>query len=551
MKIADGAIKEALLKGKYLGLEDLKKAEKNASLRRESLADYLLINNLITNDLLGQAIAEFFGFKYADLNTYIPDPEQIKKIPEALAKKYRLVLFSINKTSIVIATDNPEIDKKAVTAELAKIFEVKKIVFAYSLTADIEASLAGYRKKLETRFAEIIKQQKRVAPEIIEEIFKDALTFRASDIHFEPQDQEIIVRFRVDGVMQEAGRMPKVYYENILNRIKVKSQLRTDEHLAAQDGSLVFSSPENTVDMRVSIVPTVLGEKIVIRVLSHYVQGLGLMELGLSERHQAMIEKSANKPFGMILVTGPTGSGKTTTLYAVLAKINSTEINITTIEDPVEYRLPGVNQIQVNNQTNLSFAKGLRSIVRQDPDVILVGEIRDEETVEIAINAALTGHLLLSTFHANDAASSIPRLLDMEAEPFLLSSTLDLIIAQRLARKICDNCRVSESFKLSDIVKVLPSASKYFKGSGSINLYKGKGCPMCGGTGYLGRVAIFELIEITPAMQDLIMTNPAVSQITDLARRQGTTSLFEDGIEKVKSGLTTLSELMRVAEPPK
>lgn len=407
-----------------------------------------------------------------------------------------------------------------------------------------------YNKSLDTRFSKIIQSEHRVAPEILEEILEDAVNYHASDVHFEPQKDEIMVRFRIDGVLQVAGSIPKNFYENIVNRIKVESKLRIDEHFAAQDGSMRFEREGNIVDLRTSIVPTVNGEKIVLRVLATYLQGLNLANLGLTEEYQNLLQSVADKPFGMILVTGPTGSGKTTTLYALLKMLNSNEVNITTIEDPVEYKMLGVNQIQVNTATNLTFAKGLRSIVRQDPDIILVGEVRDRETAEIAVNAALTGHLLLSTFHANDAPTAIPRLLEMGIEPFLLASTLELVVGQRLLRKLCNFCRYSVSYNVEEVSKRFKGMKNYLKGK-KVNLYESKGCHACGFTGYHGRTAIFECVVNTPELKDLILKNPSTNQIWELTRKQGANSLFEDGIIKVLSGLTTMDELLRVAEPPK
>ena len=301
--------------------------------------------------------------------------------------------------------------------------------------------------------------------------------------------------------------------------------------------------------MRVSVIPVLDGEKITIRLLAEYVKGFTFSDLGVSGKDQEVFMSAAKKPFGMILVTGPTGSGKTTTLYALLKMLNNPAVNITTIEDPVEYKIPGVNSIQVNPQTNLTFAKGLRSIVRQDPDIILVGEIRDLETAEIAVNAALTGHLLFSTFHANDAATAIPRLLDMGVEPFLMASTLELVIAQRLVRKICDQCRVSFTPKAEELDKTFPDTKKFFPKS-LPTLYKGKGCKNCGNTGYKGRTAIFEFIEVRGEMRELILKRPSTQEIQELARKNGSLSLFDDGLEKVKNGITTIEELLRVAMPP-
>ncbi len=548
MNFDDKAIKQTLLKENYITEEDVRRADEFAKTHRTSFVEYLLQENLITKDLLGQAVAESHNVPYVDLNSAPAEPEQVQKIPEEIAKKYHAILCKEETNSITVTTDDPK--NAELPPALKKLFPGTKISIAYSLTEDITASFVHYQKPLETRFSKIIKDNGRVAPELLEEIFADALVFHASDIHFEPQQQEVLVRFRVDGVLHEAGRLPKEYYENILNRIKVQSRLRIDEHFSAQDGSLRYEQGETVVDLRASVVPTIEGEKVVLRVLAAYVQGLSLGHLGLSSAHQDILETAAQKPFGMILVTGPTGSGKTTTLYTLLKLVNNPGVNITTIEDPVEYKMLGVNQIQVNSQTNLTFAKGLRSIVRQDPDIILVGEIRDNETAEIALNAALTGHLLYSTFHANDAATALPRLLDMGIEPFLLASTLEVIVAQRLVRKICEHCkhsvaRSAKSFETPQLKATLP----YVKGA-SITLYEGKKCAACGYTGYKGRTAIFEFIPITPQMQNLILHSPSTQEIWKLARKEGSKSLFEDGIEKVKAGVTTLEELLRVAEPP-
>ena len=546
MNISDQKISGILLKGDYITEENLKKADDYAKLNHVSIIDYLISEQLINFDLLGQALAEFFKVPYADLNSNIPPTEQVLKISEDIARKYRLVLFAEDAKSVTIASDDPT--NNEISKELKKIFPKKSIKFAYSLSEDIDNIFVNYRQPLSTRFAQIVKMQTRVAPEILEEIFEDAVLYRASDIHFEPQAFEVIIRFRIDGVLQEAGRIKKGYYENILNRIKVQAHLRTDEHLAAQDGSIHFVKNERVIDFRVSIIPIIDGEKVVMRILSEYVKAFALSDLGLNILHQKLLKEASQKPFGMILVTGPTGSGKTTTLYAVLKILNHSDINITTIEDPIEYRIPGLNQIQVNLQTNLTFAKGLRSIVRQDPDVILVGEIRDQETAEIAVNAALTGHLLLSTFHANDAATAIPRLLDMGVEPFLLASTMEVLIAQRLVRKVCQSCRHSYSVSLNELSKTFPLIQGYF--SKNNTLYKGKGCNVCNQTGYKGRVAIFEFISITSKMKELILTHPSTQRIWELARSEGAQTLFEDGIVKVRQGETTIEELLRVAAPP-
>jgi type IV pilus assembly protein PilB len=548
MKVDIKNIRELLIAGSYISEEDAKKADELSKNGDVSFVDALLRDGVVNNDIVGQAIAESYKVPYSDLNSAAITPEQVRKIPEELAKKLRVVLFTDGEKEIVVTTDNPTTEGLA--KEIQAVFPDKKAMITYSLAEDIDAYFVHYEKPLDTRFSKIIAESTRVAPEILEEIFDDAIVYKASDIHFEPQATVVLIRFRVDGVLHEAGRLPKEYYENVLNRIKVKSALRIDEHYAAQDGSLHYEHKNIAVDMRTSIIPIVEGEKVVLRVLGSYVQGLTFNDLGLTPQNQALLHEAADKPFGMILVVGPTGSGKTTTLYSLLKLLNTPDTNITTIEDPVEYKVQGLNQIQVNQATGLTFVRGLRSVVRQDPDIILVGEIRDLETAEISVNAALTGHLLLSTFHANDAATAVPRLLDMGIEPFLLSSTMNIIIAQRLVRKICDHCKVSVIKKDEDFDTPQLKGVRKFLPEKNITLYEGKKCEACGFTGYKGRTSIYELIKITPTMQELLVKRPSAQEIWKLARAEGGRSVFEDGLLKVRSGLTSIEELVRIAPPP-
>ena len=530
----------------YVSEEDLEAAHKAATRHGSKLSDELMSLGVLTPDLLGQLFAERYKIPYADINTNAPHKEVVLKAPENIANKYRAVPFQETDSSVIVATDKPK--NKALASAFKKFFKGKKIIVAYSLSRDIDTVLLYYRKPLHQRLAKAVKKESHIARQVMGLIFEEALVQQASDIHLEPQKDIVEVRLRVDGVLKEVGEIPKEHYSNIINRIKVKSHMHIDEHFDAQDGAMSHDLESRVLDMRVSIVPTLEGEKVAIRLLAAYVRDFTLFDLGLSERNQQLFKEAAAKPFGMILITGPTGSGKTTSLYAVLKTIHKPEINITTIEDPVEYKIRGINQIQVNNQSELTFAKGLRSIVRQDPDVILVGEIRDTETAEIAVNAALTGHLLFSTFHANDAATSIPRLLDMSIEPFLLASTLELVVAQRLVRKICDHCKVSVSISAARLKKEYPQAATKLKGS-SVLLYEGKGCPTCGDSGYKGRTAIFEFLAITKEIKELILSNPSGDEIWKIARKDGATTLFEDGLEKVKHGVTTIDEVMRVAAP--
>ena len=548
MNLDQDTIKKILLEGNYVTGEDIKKAEVYAEDHRVSIVEYLLVEGLTSTDIIGQAIAESLGVEYSNLEAKQPSKEQVIFIPEEIAKKFRVVLFGQNKKELIFATDDPK--NKELKIELAKIFPDKNIKITFGLSDDIDAIFVNYQQSLKTEFSKILEKKGRIAPEILDQIFEDALLLKTSDIHCEPQEKKVVVRFRIDGVLHDAGELPKEYYENIVNRLKVQAKLRIDEHFSAQDGAIRYTSTNypHPIDLRVSIVPTLDGEKIAIRILSSYVRDLTLGDIGLSKELQNQILISSKKPFGMILVTGPTGSGKTTTLYSLIKIINTQKINITTIEDPVEYKIQGINQIQVNTQANLTFAKGLRAIARQDPNVVLVGEIRDLETADIAVNAALTGHLLLSTFHANNAATAIPRFIDMGVEPFLVGSTLELIIAQRLVRRICDSCKVSENFTKAKIDKLGVDVSKYFEGK-TFTFYKGKGCESCSHTGFRGRIGIFEFLTTTPELQDLIAKVPSTKEVSELVKKQGFKSMFEDGIEKVKDGHTTLEELIRVVVP--
>lgn len=547
MKLNSANTIALLLKGAYITEDDVKRA-KGSSAGRTDPIEYLISQGIITKHIVGQAIAESFGIPYAELDNYPPPKEQILEIPESMATAYRVVLYKRDDKIAILATDNPK-QAEVFLHDLTRRFPKIKSSLAFAFTEDIERLFINYRKALDTRFSQILAKEAHVAPEIIEEILADALAYRASDLHFEPQEKDVVIRFRIDGILHEAGRLPKEHYESVLNRIKVKSHMRIDEHMAAQDGVMRYGHNGDTIEMRISIVPTLDGETVAIRMLSEYVRSFTMADLGLSEANQHQLIEASQKPFGMILVTGPTGSGKTTTLYALVKILNRPEVNITTIEDPVEYKVAGVNQIQVNTQTNLTFAEGLRSVVRQDPNIILVGEIRDRETAEIAVNAALTGHLLLSSFHANDAATAMPRLLDMGVEPFLLSSTLELVIAQRLVRKVCESCRLSYTVKFGELKARYPEVAPLFKGENQATLYRGKGCSVCNGTGYRGRTAIFEFIHVTQEMQELLLGHPSTHQIWDLARKNGAKTLFEDGIEKAKNGVTTIEEVLRVAKP--
>jgi len=382
---------------------------------------------------------------------------------------------------------------------------------------------------------------------IIDELISYAYHIHASDIHIDPLEKSIRVRFRIDGVLEDSCLIPKSIHEEIISRVKILSGLRTDEHYSAQDGRFRNLISENTsVDIRVSIVPTYHGENIVFRLLSDNAEQFTLESLGFNQTDRQKIIHAIKNPTGMILVTGPTGSGKTTTLYTLIKMLNEIDVSIVTIEDPIEYAIEGVKQIQVNQRTGLTFANGLRSILRQDPNIIMVGEIRDIETASIAVNTALTGHLLLSTIHTNDAATTLPRLLDMKIEPFLVASTISIAIGQRLVRKICTECKQEkvlndeESLHLADSVSasILKSSAKF---------YKGIGCEACNQTGYRGRLVINEVLVADEEIRQAILRKASASEIKQIAMKNGMTTMLEDGLNKAMSGLTTIEEILRVA----
>ncbi len=581
MQLTNDDLGQILLQQSYVSPEELKDALKEAGERNADLRIILFERKLLTSELLENALSEYYQLPYYDVVAKPPAGETVSMLPEDFARSYSAVVVEKKDDGVMVATSDPKREglleaiqtnlhqpsmvttddgktsqpakkmfwKKSAPKAITPKFE-GKVTLVYAPKSGIESLFALYRKPLATRFQSIIEKQHKVAPEILEEIFNDAMDLKASDIHFEPQEKEVIVRFRVDGVMHEAGRLPKLFYEGIVNRIKIEANLRIDEHYMAQDGAIRYKSKAGTMDVRVSLVPILDGEKIVLRLLSEYVRNLTLADLGFSDAHRTILQNAAHKPFGMLITTGPTGAGKSTTLYGLIKMRNRPDVNISTIEDPVEYKIPGINHIQVNHQTGLDFSKGLRALVRQDPDIVLVGEIRDSETATIAVNAALTGHLLFSTLHANDSATAIPRLIEMGVEPFLLASTLEVIVAQRLARRICPQCRFSYTVPPQETRALFNGAERYSKDNEPWVLYRGKGCDACGNTGYRGRIGIYEVLEVNKDIEELIVQRKSSTDILLKARENGMLFLFDDGLEKAKSGMTTLEELLRIAAPP-
>lgn len=523
------------------------------------LGNILLEKDLISDENLGETISDIVSLPLVRLGEISIPQEILELIPESYAQKQKVIVFNKNSNGVYAATSDPT------NAQIKDFLEKKfglPVAFYFATERDINNGLFLYKKDLATTFAEIVKENVREAsnskntqidPPIIK-IVNAILTFayqnRASDVHIEPLKEKTIIRFRIDGILHDILSLPLELHPPIVTRVKVIASLRTDEHSVAQDGKLQFKLGEEDVDVRVSIVPITNGEKIVMRLLSERSRQFSLTDLGLSINDFKKVKKAYTKPYGMILATGPTGSGKTTSVYAILKLLNERNVNIMTIEDPVEYNVEGVNQIQVNPKTNLTFAAGLKSIVRQDPDIILVGEIRDNETADIAINSAMTGHIVLSTVHTNDAATTIPRLLDMSIEPFLMASTINVIIAQRLVRKIHSRCRVSTDVEIKQIAKYIDESllKKFFGKNKTVRLYKGKGCQLDHGIGYEGRVGIFEVMVVDEKVRKAILQRADAATIKKIAQKSGMTTMIEDGLEKVKEGITTIEEVLRVTK---
>lgn len=497
--------------------------------------------------------------------------EILTLVPENIAKKFLAVPFALENKSLSVAMTDPENEEafnairklsgKLVRPFLATEEDVKHIIDQYSGLQDQVAQLvdSSEEETLETvkekdnKVSEEDIAESSPAAKIISSLLKRAVRERASDIHIEPYEEDVLVRFRVDGVLRKVLNLPKEIQPAVISRVKILSNLKIDETRLPQDGRIQIVLDGNKIDFRISTLPTVNGEKVVARVLDHSKGVLSFEEIGIWGRSLRIIEDNIKKAHGMTLVTGPTGSGKSTTLYSVISKIKDDAVNIITMEDPVEYRMPGVNQSQVNSKIDFTFATGLRSILRQDPDVVMVGEIRDRETADIAVNAALTGHVVLSTLHTNDAVGAIPRLLDMKVEPFLITSSVNAIIAQRLCRQICDKCKTEIKIEpavlatIAQDIEALPEPEKT-EAKKSTVYYYGKGCDACGNSGYKGRIGIYEILDMTEPLKALTLKQATSAELLVQARKDGLISLKQDGILKAQRGETTIEEVWRVTK---
>ncbi len=434
-------------------------------------------------------------------------------------------------------------------AEIAATSRVPKKAAAQKESSDDGAAFAARAVALKTEVEAMLKLPETEISiiKLVDDMMIYAFLARASDVHLEPFEETLVARMRIDGILSDEFTFVKNLHSGIISRIKVLGGMRTDEHQAAQDGRFQMSIPElnKQFDVRVSIIPTYYGENGVLRLLAEQTSISSLDNLAFTDFDRARIRKAVKTPYGMILATGPTGSGKTTTLYTILRELNTREVSVITIEDPIEYSLEGVDQIQVNARTGLTFATGLRSILRQDPNIIMVGEIRDEETASIAINAALTGHKLLSTIHTNDAATTLPRLLDMGIEPFLVASTVNVAIGQRLVRMICNSCKVPRRITEGEFNALKENIPEAILGDHH-DFFQGKGCAICGNTGYRSRMGIYEILEMNDFIREALMRRADAGEIKKIAIKNGMTTLLEDGFKKAVEGRTTIEELLRV-----
>jgi len=539
----------------------------------EGIVDMLVGTFEIPIEDVVRVEASFFHFGYVDLVGKKIDSVTLSVLPKELAETYQVICFERQGTELSVGLVDPTNLKSqeavgflargrgwTVKYSLISPASFKAAFQQYSaLGTEVNEVLEGasgmfVEQKEEKKEEPIVEEVIKSAPvsKMIEAILKHAVETRASDIHIEPVMEETRVRYRIDGELHTALTLPKYLHASLVSRVKVLSNLKIDETRIPQDGRIRQVFDGKNIDFRVSTLPLYAQEKVVMRILESGAKTPTLADMGFWGRNLEVMEANIRKPHGMFLVTGPTGSGKSTTLYSVLNMLNKENVNIVTLEDPVEYYLKGVNQSQVNPEVGYTFAVGLRSILRQDPDIIQVGEIRDNETAELAIHAALTGHIVLSTLHTNDAFGALPRLVDMKVEPFLLASTVNVIVAQRLVRKVCSYCKVVEpaSQELSDQIARelmhMPPASvpNEFKDLKTIPLSRGKGCPRCDESGYSGRTAISEVLAITDSMQKIIVTGLTNEKLKEEFSRQGLLSLKQDGVLKVLQGVTTMEEIM-------
>lgn len=566
MHITEEKLKTLLVDSGLVDEKTFGAAKDEAGRMGHDVTDVLVSDGNITEAYLTELLEPYFGAPLVDLKQITIPTEVLELVPETYAKSKNILVF--------------EFDKEKGLAKVAMLdpFDYDTIEFLraklgawiepYLTTqTSLKYGLKQYKKKIGVQFNEVISENvkkflsssgetdlSKLAEAlpivtILDSIIENAVVLNSSDIHFEPLGKEVLTRYRIDGILHEILSLHQVIAPTLVARVKILANLQIDEHRTPQDGRFRFEMDEGgSVDVRVNVMPVLHGEKVEMRLLKNTSRPLSLDELGLSLEAVKIVNEEIQKPHGMILVTGPTGHGKTTTLYAILNILNTSKVNITTIEDPIEYEVQRINQTQVNAKAGITFANGLRSLMRQNPDIIMVGEIRDNETVEIAVHAALTGHLVLSTLHTNDAPSALPRLLDMGAPAFLLSSTVNLVIAQRLVRRICTSCIVSipVSPETKRLITAQLALTSDTRASIPNTIFKGEGCKVCGGSGFQGQIGIFEILKVTDSIRELLLKMVPVGEIRKQAVKEGMTTMFEDGLKKVEKGITAIDEVVRV-----
>jgi type IV pilus assembly protein PilB len=550
---------EILIEHGLLTEEGLERALLEQSREDQPLGRILIDLGLVREPDLVAALAKQIGFEFVDLTSYSIDASAASLVPEHVAKRYRALPIGYQDNRLIVAMADPANlfamdDIRTITG-----FDIQPVV---ATASDIETAIRKY-SKLDQSVEEMASEASEAADDdlflsaeraavAVEEgpivkmvnlLITQALADRASDIHVEPTERDVRIRYRVDGVLHEVMHSPKNIQAGLISRLKVMADINIAERRIPQDGRVGLTVGGKTIDLRLATLPTVYGEKVVIRILDKSSVLLKLEELGFLEGSFNTYRKAYSKPYGAILVTGPTGSGKSTTLYATLNILNQPEKNIITVEDPVEYRLSGINQMQINTRAGLTFASALRSILRADPDIVLVGEVRDRETALIAIEAALTGHLVLTTLHTNDAPSSLPRLVEMGVETYLVASAIDCVVAQRLARKLCTRCREAYRPEVLDLQEVgFPEQSW----DGIKELFRAVGCTACSKTGFRGRLGLYEVMPVTEEIERLIVERVSSEDIRRSAKDGGMLTLREDGLEKVRRGITSIEEILRV-----
>ncbi len=574
--LSNEQIKEILNKFEVVPESEFDKYLAESKKERKNVVNYLIEKKIISPTILYESIANFFEIPFIDLKNQTIRKDVLFIIPEAIASSHNIIAFDSDTKELKVAVTDPE------DLEIFEFLRKKtslELKIHLTTPEGINDTLKQYHKSLKAEFNYLNddiskvsedgnKNLKKLAEDlpvvrIVDTLLEYAIMENASDIHIEPEEKDVIVRYRIDGVLHNVMILPKNVQSGIVARIKILSNLKVDEHRMPQDGRFKIKNKEYKVAFRVSILPTFDGEKLVLRLLNEKAQALNLEQIGLQPSALETLRRNMAKPNGILLVTGPTGSGKTTTLYTILNILNKPEVNISTIEDPIEYRMQHVNQSQVNAKIGYTFASGLRAFLRQDPDIIMVGEIRDQETAEIAVHAAMTGHLVLSTIHTNDAAGTMPRLSEMGVANFLIATTTNLIIAQRLVRKICPNCIQSynletetikdleKNMDINDVLKTLEKEKIIVdskKGLKSLLFYRGKGCKRCNNTGYKGRIGIYEALENSDAISKMILARADGKTIKKQAISEGMLTIAEDGFIKAKNGITTIEEVMRVTK---